>query len=146
MSALNVVFKEYDQCLLEGRFDDAATTIKDILETNKETDSQVYFWALKRFGDYVGYGYLKDYAQAIDIYQTIINEYESEEDDLYEWCQLDIAKSYLNIAINAFQTFDEMTDIIEQVGDERSDYFAKLIEKRNDYIENKAEDIQNARI
>lgn len=143
---LNDVFRDYDECLLEGRFDDAATTLKDILERTKETDAQVYYWALKRFGDYVGYGYMKDYAQAIDIYQSIINEYESDEDDLYEWCQMDIAKSYLNIAINAFQTFEEMTDIIEQVSDERSEYFDALIEKRNEYIEGKADEIQRARI
>lgn len=146
MSVLKEVFKEYDQCLLEGRFEDAQAAIKEILESNKEADAQIYFWALKRYGDFVGYSYMKDYAQAIDIYQMIINEYESEEDDLYEWCQLDIAKSYLNIAINAFQTFEEMTDIIEQVGDERSDYFEKLIEKRNDFIEGKAEEIQRARL
>jgi len=143
---LNDVFRDYDECLLEGRFDDAATTLKDILERTKETDAQVYYWALKRFGDYVGYGYMKDYAQAIDIYQSIINEYESDEDDLYEWCQMDIAKSYLNIAINAFQTFEEMTDIIEQVSDERSEYFDALIEKRNEYIEGKADEIQRARM
>lgn len=145
MKPLDTVFKEYDTCLLEGRFDDAATTIKAILETNKE-NPQVYFWALKRFGDYIGYGYLKDYNQAIDIYQSIINDYDSEEDDLYEWCQLDIAKSYLLIGINAFQIFEEMTDIVEETGEERSDYFNQLVEKHQEYIEGKADEIQRARM
>ncbi len=146
MSYINAIFRDYDESLLAGRFEDSATIIKEILEENKEKNSQIYFWALKRFGDYVGYGYMKDYAQAIDIYQSIINAYESDEDDLYEWCQMDIAKSYLNVAINAFQTFDEMTDIIEQVGEERAQYLEDLIEKRNDYLEAKVDEIHRSRM
>ncbi len=138
-------FKEGEQLVNNRRVSDAIEHYKGILEDAGE-DKKIYFWALKHLGDVVGYAGLKDYLQAIDIYQKIINEYEEDDDSLYNWCQADIAKAYLESGLEMLDGFNSMIGILEFEDNNMSEYIQKLIDKKNEYIEREAEIIYKERL
>lgn len=131
-------FKEGEQLVSDRRISEAIEHYNSILQDAKE-EKKIFYWALKHLGDVIGYAGLKDYLQAIDIYQKIINEYEEAEDSLYNWCQVDIAKSYLELGIEMFDNFSSMMGIFEFEDNTMEQYLQKLITKRNEYIEREAE-------
>lgn len=141
----NELFREGEQLVSERRISEAIEHYKGIME-KAENDQKIYYWALKHIGDVIGHGGMRDYLQAIDIYQRIINEYEAEDDPLYNWCQLDIARAYLEMGLEMMHNFDNMGEIIEVENEEMDKYLQKLVEKRNDYIEREAEVIYKGRM
>lgn len=141
----NERFKEGEQLVSDRRVSEALEHYKAMLEDAGE-DKKIYYWVLKHMGDVVGYAGLKDYLQAIDIYQKIITEYEEDDDSLYNWCQIDIAKSYLEMGLEMLENFDNMTGILELENEEMHNYLEKLILKRNEYIEREAEILYKARM
>ncbi|TCO78690.1 hypothetical protein [Marinisporobacter balticus] len=139
------LFKQGEQLVSDRMISEAIEHYKGIME-KAEDNKKIYFWALKHLGDVVGYAGMKDYLQSIDIYQKIINEYEEDDDMLYNWCQLDMAKAYLEMGLALMGNFDNMREIIEIEDDKMKQYFNKTIQKRNDYIEKEAEVLYKARM
>jgi len=138
-------FREGEQLVSDRRISEAIEHYKAILD-DAEEDKKIYYWALKHLGDVVGYAGLKDYMQAIDIYQKIINEYEEDDDSLYNWCQIDIARAYLEAGLEMLDNFDNMMGIMELEDAKMNEYLQKLMSKRNDYIEREAEVLYKARM
>ena len=138
-------FREGEQLVSERRISEAMEHYKAILEETQE-DKKVYFWALKHLGDVIGYAGLRDYMQAIEIYQKIISEYEEEADSLYNWCQIDIGRSYLEGGLEMLENFDSMMGIMELEDSKMNKYLQRLIDKRNEYIEREAEVLYKARM
>lgn len=134
----NTLFREGEQLVLEHRIAEAIEHYKGIMEKAAE-HKKIYYWAFKYLADVVGYMGLKDYLQAVDIYQKIINEYEEEDDSLYNWCQLDMARAYLEMGLEMMENFNSMGEIVVLENEEMEKYFEKLMERRNDYIEREAE-------
>ncbi|MBN2794831.1 MAG: hypothetical protein JXR88_05460 [Clostridia bacterium] len=128
----------------ERNFELAIEQYKLILE-GSEDEPKVYYWAMKHFADLIGFLYGRDYLRANDLYQEIINNYE-EEDGLYEWCQVDMAKSYLLAGMDMFETFENMTEFLEPINPEMGEYVQKMMEKREDFITERAEVIYKARL
>ncbi|MFT9496428.1 hypothetical protein [Anaerosolibacter sp.] len=141
----NKLFREGEQLVSERKLAEAIEHYKGIMEQAGEAQ-KIYYWALKHLADVVGYMGLRDYFQAIDIYQKIINEYEAEDDSLYSWCQLDISRAYLEMGLEMMENFDSMREIVGLEDEEMENYFEKLIERRNDYIEREAEVIYKGRM
>ncbi|QZY55412.1 hypothetical protein [Crassaminicella profunda] len=139
------LFKEGEQLVSDRMISEAIEHYKGIME-KAEDNQKIYYWALKHLGDVVGYAGIKDYLQAIDIYQKIINEYEEDDDTLYNWCQLDIAKAYLEMGMEMFENFDNIKEIVEMEDSNMEQYFGKLLQKRNDYIEREAEILYKERM
>lgn len=139
------LFREGELLVRERKVGEAIEHYQGMMEKAQE-EPKVYFWSLKYLGDVVGYLGLKDYLQAIDIYQKIINEYEDEEDSLYNWCQLDISRAYLEMGLEMLQNFDSMREMLEPVDEEMEKYYTKILEKRNDYIEREAEILYKERM
>ncbi len=127
------------------RYQEAMQALNEIV-AESEDDPQSYYWALKHMGDITGYAGFKDYFSAIDIYQKIINEYEIEDDQLYEWCQMDIMRSYVELGIEMFDSFNGLTDVVMPVNDVMDEYFQKIIEKKKMYIEVEAEKLFKERL
>ena len=138
-------FREGEQLVSDRRISEAMEHYKAILEETQE-DKKVYFWALKHLGDVIGYAGLRDYIQAIEIYQKIISEYEEEDDSLYNWCQIDIARSYLEGGLQMLENFGSMMGIMELEDSKMNEYLQRLIDKRNEYIEREAEVLYKARM
>lgn len=138
------IFNEGFQMLGERRYEEALEFFSKLSEENEE-DQKVHYWALKYIADIIGKHAYRDYGQAIDIYQKIINEYELE-DNLYEICQMDMASAYLEMGTSMIQTFDEVIDNLFVEDDKMHELKEKLIEKRNDFIENEAEKIYKSRM
>lgn len=132
------------QLTRERKYEDAAMKYKSILE-EAEHEPQIYYWAMKHFADLVGFIYKKDYFRAIDLYQRIINEYEGE-DGLYEWCQVDMAKSYLNAGTDMIEAYENMTDMLTPLDKNMEEYIEKLEETREDFLTNRAEAIYKSRL
>lgn len=139
------LFREGELLVSERKIEEAIEHYQAMMEKAQE-EPRVYFWALKHLGDVVGYLGLKDYLQAIDIYQKIINEYEEEEDTLYNWCQLDISRAYMEMGLEMLQNFDNMREILEPADEEMERYYAKILEQRNNYIEKEAEILYRERM
>jgi hypothetical protein len=126
------------------QYDLAATKYKEIIEGTEGQD-KYHYWALKHFADLLGFIYMKDYFQAIDLYQRIINEYE-EEDGLYEWCQIDMARSYLNMSMELMASYENMEEFLEYDDPQMREHISKLKEKREDFITDRAESIYKGRM
>ncbi|MCT4607058.1 MAG: hypothetical protein N4A64_13335 [Marinisporobacter sp.] len=141
----DALFKEGEQLVSDRMISEAIEHYKGIME-KAEDNQKIYYWALKHLGDVVGYAGIKDYLQATDIYQKIINEYEEDDDTLYNWCQLDIARAYLEMGIEMFENFDNIKEIVEMEDKNMQEYFGKLLQKRNDYIEREAEILYKERM
>jgi tetratricopeptide (TPR) repeat protein len=141
----NKMFREGEQLVSERKVAEAIEHYKGIMEQAGE-EQKIYYWALKHLADVVGYMGLRDYFQSIDIYQKIINEYEAEDDPLYNWCQLDISRAYLEMGLEMMENFDSMREIVGLEDEEMENYFEKLVERRNDYIEREAEVIYKGRM
>jgi tetratricopeptide (TPR) repeat protein len=128
----------------ERRFDLAIEQYRTVLEGCQD-EPKYYYWTLKHYADLIGFIYGKDYFRAIDMYQEIINNYE-EEDGLYEWCQVDMAKSYLNAGMDMFEAFENMTEFLEPLNDQMSSYIATIMEAKEDFITERAEVIYKSRL
>lgn len=128
----------------ERRFDLAIEQYRTVLEGSQD-EPKYYYWTLKHYADLIGFIYGKDYFRAIDMYQEIINNYE-EEDGLYEWCQVDMAKSYLNAGMDMFEAFENMTEFLEPLNDQMSSYIATMMEAKDDFITERAEIIYKSRL
>lgn len=137
-------FREGEKLLSERNINGAIEHYQKMMEDSKD-EPKIHYWALKHIGDAIGYAGAKDYMQSIDLYQKIINEYEGE-DALYNWCQLDIAKAYLELGLEMMSNFDNMKEIIEIEDKNMNEYFEKLMDKRNQYIERAAEIIYKERM
>ncbi|MCT4595073.1 MAG: hypothetical protein N4A57_12510 [Anaeromicrobium sp.] len=137
-------FKEGEELIRVKDYNGAISHFNNMLGEYKD-EPKVYYWSLKYLGDIIGHMTRKDFFQAIDLYQKIINEYEGE-DKLYELCQIDIARSYLEVGFDMLNNFDSMTQMIEIEDDEIAQYFEKIMKKRNDYIERAAEAIYKERL
>ncbi len=88
-------FSEAQDYVSKRIFDGALQIYKEIMEATEGEDT--YYWALKHYGDVVGYIGYKDYFQSIDVYQKIIMEYENEEDNLYENVPIRHSKSLFRV-------------------------------------------------
>ena len=139
-------FKEGEQLVSDRRISEAMEHYKGILEEAGEDNKKIYFWAMKHLGDVLGYAGIKDYMQSIDIYQKIINEYEEADDTLYNWCQVDIARAYLEAGLEMIENFDSMMGIMELEDEKMQEYIQRLTNKRNDYIEREAEVLYKERM
>lgn len=137
-------FNEAQDLVVRRGYDEALKIYKEIMEANEGEDA--YFWALKHFGDVVGYIGFKDYFQSIDIYQKIIMEYENEEDNLYEMCQIDTARAYLELGLDMIENFDNTIHMFEPEDSKMKKYMQELIKRRNDFVEQQAEAIYKARL
>ncbi|MCT4632319.1 MAG: hypothetical protein N4A76_06235 [Firmicutes bacterium] len=138
------IFNQGFQLMAERRFDEAIEYFGKLSEEHQE-DQKIHYWSLKYIADIIGNLAYKDYGQAIDIYQRIINEYELE-DNLYEMCQMDMASAYLEMGTTMIQTFDEVIDNLIVEDEKMFEIKEKLLEKRNDFIESEAEKIYKSRM
>jgi len=132
------------QLTRDRRYEEAAAKYKEILE-GSEDQPTIYYWALKHFADLAGFICFKDYFRAIDMYQKIINEYEGE-DGLYEWCQVDMAKTYLLSGIEMLEGYDNVMDMLEPIDNQMAEYIEKMKERRDDFFTDRAEVIYKARM
>lgn len=132
------------QLVRDRKYEEAAIKYKEIIEAT-EDEPTVQYWSMKHFADLVGFVYMKDYLRAIDLYQRIINEYE-EEDGLYEWCQVDMAKSYLLAGMGMFEAYENMTDLLAPINDQMAEYVENMHEKREDFLTERAEAIYKNRL
>lgn len=139
-----IEFEKGQQLVRDRKFDDAINHYKTMIE-NSEEELSVHYWALKHFADIVGPLYYKDYFQAIDIYQKIINEHEAE-DGLYEWCQVDMAKTYLQCGMEMINNYDNMVDMLTPLDDQMVEYIENINETREDFITERAEIIYKNRL
>ncbi|MFZ5967138.1 MAG: hypothetical protein ACOYVK_08175 [Bacillota bacterium] len=139
------LFKQGEQLVSDRMISEALEHYKGIMDQAAE-EPKIYFWALKHLGDVVGYAGLKDYLQAIDIYQKIINEYEEDDDQLFHWCQLDMARAYLEMGMEMMENFDNMREIVALEDKNMEEYFHKLVDRRNQYIEGEAEILYKERL
>lgn len=126
------------------QFEAAMGEYKTIMDETEGTDT--YFWALKHFGDLVGYIGMKDYYQSIDIYQKIISEYEGDDDALYELTQLDVARAYLEMGFEMIGNFENTIQMFEPQHEAMIAYQNELIARRNQFIESEAEVIFKGRL
>lgn len=136
--------EEGQQLTRDRRYDLAAEKYKEIIE-GTEAEPRYHYWALKHFADLIGIIYYKDYFRAIDVYQRIINEYE-EEDGLYEWCQMDMAKTYLLAGMDMFEGYDNIMSMLEPINDDMASYMNKMKEQREDFFTDVAESIYKKRM
>ena len=138
------MFEEGQQYVRDRRYEEAANIYKEIIENSQE-EPKVHYWAIKHFADIIGFHYMKDYFRAIDLYQRIINEYEGE-DGLYEWCQVDMAKTYLLCGKEMFESYENMVDLLEPFDEHMAEYIEKVTEMREDFITDRAEIIYKSRL
>ncbi len=136
--------EEGQQLTRDRKFEQAAEKYKEIIE-GTEAEPKFHYWALKHFADLMGMLYYKDYFRALDVYQRIISEYE-EEDGLYEWCQVDMAKTYLLAGMNMFDGYDNIMDLLEPMDEHMAEYIFKMKEKRDDFFTDTAEAIYKKRL
>jgi len=139
-------FREGEQLVSDRRISEALEHYKAIIEETREDDKKICFWAMKHLGDVLGYAGGRDYMQSIEIYQKIINEFEEADDTLYNWCQVDIARAYLEAGLAMIENFDSMMGIMEIEDKKMVEYIQKLVNKRNEYIEREAEIIYKERM
>ena len=137
-------FETGQQLVRDRKYEEAVTHYKTMIE-NSEEEHSVYYWALKHFADIVGPLHYKDHFRAIDIYQKIINEYEGE-DGLYEWCQVDMAKTYLQCGMDMIENYDNLADMLTPLDDNMAEYIEKMNETREDFITQRAEVIYKSRM
>lgn len=138
------MFEEGQQLIRNRRFDEAAELYKELIE-NSEHDEKIHYWAIKHLADVVGFLRFKDYFKAIDLYQKIIMEYEGE-DGLYEWCQVDMAKTYMLAGVEMFENYENMVDMLQPIDDAMGEYIYKMKEQRDDFFTERAEEIYKTRI
>ena len=141
--------KRFDEAReMSGRrqYGDAIELYKGILEDSKEEDREVYYAALKAVADLLGYKGIKDYLSAIEVYQRIINEYEEAPDELFDWCQAEIAATYLFLGMENLDNFDNINEIVNLDNPEIENYFTKLMEKREHFLLAKADAIYKKRM
>jgi hypothetical protein len=124
------------------QYQNAVEELKEILEPNEQDD--VHYKALKIYGDILGPLAYKDYMGAIDVYQTIINE--SEDDDLYQQCQVSILNAYLSVSTEMMDAFESMRDMLETEDDQMLDALHQLDERREDFLTTRAELIYKKRL
>ena len=136
--------EEAHELTRDRRFELAAGKYKAIIE-GTEDEPVYHYWALKHFADIAGMLFMKDYFRAIDIYQKIINEYE-EEDGLYEWCQVDMAKTYMLCGMEMFESYDNMMDMLTPIDNHMAEYIGNMKEKRDDFFTDQAEVIYKSRM
>ncbi len=137
-------FEKGQQLIRDRKYEDAINHYKEMIE-NSEEEPKVHYWALKHYADIVGPLCYKDYLRAIDIYQKIINEHE-EEDGLYEWCQVDMAKSYLKCSMEMMNSYENMMDMLEPIDEHMSEFIMKMNEEREDFFTERAEAIYKTRM
>jgi len=141
--------KRFDEAReMSGRrqYRDAIEVYKGILEDSKEEDQEVYYSALKAVADLLGYKGIKDYINAIEVYQRIINEYEEAPDELFDWCQAEIAATYLFMGMENLDNFDNINEIVNMDNPEIENYLTKLMEKREHFLLAKADAIYKKRM
>ena len=133
---------------LTGRrlYRDALTHYHELLEPAKEEDPAIYYSLLKAMADLLGYKGVKDHFNAIELYQKIINEYEEAPDELFDWCQAEIAATYLHLGMEHLDNFDTLHEIVNLENPDIETYFGKLMEKREHFILGKAEAIYKKRM
>jgi len=139
-------FEEAREATGRRQYRESIELYKGILEDSKEEDQEVYFSALKAVADLLGYKGLKDYTSAIEVYQRIINEYEDASDDLFDWCQAEIAATYLFMGMENMDNFDNINEIVNLENPQIENYFTKLMEKRERFLLAKAEAIYKRRM
>jgi len=139
-------FEEAREMTGRRQYRDAIEAYKEILEDSKEENPEVYYSALKAIGDLLGHKGIKDYMSAIEVYQRIINEYEEAPDQLFDWCQAEIAATYLFIGMENLDNFDNLREIVNMEDADISSFFAKLMEKREHFILAKADAIYKKRM
>ena len=130
-------FKEAEALVGNRQFEGAMESYKAIMDETEGTDT--HFWALKHFGDLVGYIGFKDYFQSIDIYQKIISEYEGPDEALYELTQLDVSRAYLEMGLEMLSNFENTIQIYEPQHEVMIAYQKELIARRNQFIEFESE-------
>lgn len=141
---LKSMFEEGQQLIRNRRFDEAAELYNKLIE-NSEHDEKIHYWSIKHLGDIVGFLHYKDYFRAVDLYQKVIMDYEGE-DGLYEWCQVDMSKTYLLAGVEMFETFENMVDMLQPINDQMAEYIHKMNEKREDFLTTRAEEIYKKRM
>lgn len=137
-------FDEAQEYVGKRGYEAAIQIYKEIMEATEGED--IYYWALKHFGDVVGYIGFKDYFQSIDVYHKIIMEYENENDDLYEMCQIDTARAYFELGKDMIENFDNTISMYEPQSDKMVSYMKELIKRRNEFIEQEAEIIYKSKL
>jgi tetratricopeptide (TPR) repeat protein len=138
-------FKEGSEMTGRRQYKDALEHYQGMLEESKE-EPEVHYQALKAIGDILGYKGVKDYMNAIEVYQKIINEYEDASDELFDWCQAEIAATYLFIGMENLDNFDNINEIVNMENSDISIYLGKLMEKRELFILAKADSIYKKRM
>lgn len=136
--------KEGQELIGNRKYEQAAEVFKDIIDTHKD-EEKPYNWALKHMADLNGFLYAKDYMTAIDLYQTIISNYEGD-DGLYEWCQIDMAKTYLLASMDMMSTYEDMVGFLEPSDEKMAKHIENLAEKREDFLMDRAEQIYKSRL
>ncbi len=124
-----------------GKINEAVEQLKPLLESEEQNDD--YYKGLKLYADIIGPMTGSDNVLAIDLYQRIINEAESDE--LYNAAQVAILKSDLMLAMHFMEAFENTLDIIE-VNEQDKHFIDDLVQKREAFITKRAEVIYKQRL
>ncbi len=135
-------FKEALTCVSERQFNEAVKQLQTILED--ETRDDTYFKALKLYADILGPITKTDLFLSIDMYQTIINECESDE--LYVSSQLAQLEAQLTISIHFMENYESTVNVIEDNDDFANDELERLDKMREKFILSRAESIYKNRM
>lgn len=124
------------------QYQEAVEALKTIIDGGLE--DLTHFQALKLYGDILGPIAYKDYMGAVDIYQAVING--TEDDDLYNQCQMSILNAYLSISMDTMEAFEGLRDMIETEDEQIHDFLGTLDRKREEFITSRAEAIYKQRL
>ena len=126
------------------QYQHALDNIKQILDAEEAPQDDVYYKTLKLYADLIGPLANKDYINAIDMYQSVINE--TENDDLYAQSQLAILNAYLCLSIDMMDAYESTRDVIESDDDNINAFMQELDQKREDFLLARAELIYKKRM
>lgn len=124
------------------QFQEAMESLKIILDEKNE--DLIHFRALKLYADIVGPLAFHDYIGAVDLYQAVING--TEDDDLYNQCQISILNAYLSVSINMMEAYEGLHDMLETDDETMHQLIARLEQQREDFITSRAESIYKRRL
>ncbi len=124
------------------QFQEALEDLKIILDEKQE--DVLHFRALKLYADIVGPLYFHDFIGAVDLYQAVING--TEDDELYNQCQISILNAYLSVSINMMESYEGLRDMIETEDPALNEFVNRLDQRREDFITTRAESLYKQRL
>lgn len=124
------------------QYQEALEALKEIIDLGNEDDT--HFQALKLCADIVGPLAYHDYLAAVDLYQNVINN--TEDDELYNQCQLGILNAYLSLSLNMMESYEGLRDVLETEDPVMLDMVARLDQRREEFITSRAEAIYKRRL